>query len=99
MKVIAITSTFKLNIYSYNLYIFIFYKMKTLAIAAVALLSYTCGAIKVVDLERPSDDVNILTPVKDYDNVARDAKRQSTWKQNREHAVKKEADQNDDRER
>ena len=73
--------------------------MKTLAIAAIALLTYTCGAIKVVDFQGPVDEVNVLMPVKDSELKAREELKQVNWKKNRERDIKKEADTNAERER
>ena len=64
--------------------------MKTLAIlAALALLSHTCGAIKVVDMEKPA-------PFKDEDTLAREAKWQINWNKGKNDAVKAESDQKDE---
>ena len=73
--------------------------MKTLAIAAIALLTYTCGAIKVVGFVAPADEVNVLMPVKDSELKAREELKQVNWKKNRERDVKKEVDTNEERER
>ena len=73
--------------------------MKTLAIAAIALLTYTCGAIKVVDFQGPADEVDVLMPVKDSELKAREELKQVNWKKNRERDIKKEADTNAERER